>query len=142
MVRNSIKLVSLRIYFTQFAQGVASDQFILSQSQPGTLGVICLLQNNEVNVVSFQAPARASPNLKTDLAVGTTVLYSAYTSGRLYCSFRRKVAVSSENSKYTLDLSQDQYAIWASGLVDNSQPVFHDQYFGSSPRTINIGVSV
>ena len=100
--------------------------------------MICFLRNNEVNVVSFQAPRRVLPNLKEDLAVGTMLLHSSYTSGRLYCSFRRKVSVSPENSNYTLDLSENQYAIWASGNVNNGVPAFHSQYFGASPDTIDI----
>ena len=100
--------------------------------------MICFLQNNGVKVVSFQALRRALPNLKEDVAVGTMLLYSSYTSGRLYCSFRRKLAVSTVNSNYTLDLSQNQYAIWASGNLNNSLPAFHSQYFGASPETIDI----
>ena len=116
-----------------------SNQFILFQSQPGTLGVIFLLRNNEVNVVSFQAPRRVTPDLKEDLAVGTTLLYSSYTDARLYCSFRRKLTVKTENSDFTLDLRQNQYAIWASGNVNNNgTPTSHTTYFGSSPATINI----
>lgn len=91
-----------------------------------------------MKVVSFQAMGRALPNLKEDLAVGTMLLYSSYTSGRLHCSFRRKLAVSLENSKYTLDVSQNQYAVWASGNLNNSLPAFHSQYFGASPDTIDI----
>lgn len=104
--------------------------------------MICFLQNNRVKVVSFKAPRKELPNLKEDVAVGTMVLYSSYTSGRLYCSFRRKLAVPTENSNYTLDLSQNQYAIWASGDVNNGIPVFHSQYFGASPDTIDIAVSL
>ena len=116
-----------------------SNQFILFQSQPGTLGVICLLRNNEVNVVSFRAPRRVTPNLKEDLAVGTMLLYSSYTGGRLYCSVRRKLTVTTENFDFTLDLRQNQYAIWASGDVNNDgTPTFHTTYFGSSPDSINI----
>ena len=100
--------------------------------------MICLLRNNTVNVVSFQAPQRTFPNLKENVAVGTTVLYSSYTSGRLYCSFRRKLAVSPENSDYTLDLIQNQYAIWAAAAVNNDRPEFHTTYFGASPNTIDI----
>lgn len=100
--------------------------------------MICFWRNNTVNVVSFQAPRKDTPNLKEDVANGTMVLHSSYTSGRLYCSFRRKVAVSTENSNYTLDLSQNQYAIWASGNVNNGIPAFHSQYFGASPNTIDI----
>ena len=100
--------------------------------------MICYLRNNEVKVVSFQAMGKKLPNLKQDLAVGTMLLYSSYTSGRLYCSFRRKLAVSPENSKYTLDLSENQYAIWASGNLNNGLPAFHLQYFGASPDTIDI----
>ena len=37
-----------------------------------------------------------------------------------------------------LDLSQNQYAVWASGNAFNGLPAFHSQYFGSSPNTINI----
>lgn len=100
--------------------------------------MICFLRNNEVKVVSFQAPQRATPNLKEDVANGIMVLYSSYASGRLHCSFRRKVSVSPENSNYTLDLSDNQYAIWASGNVNNNVPAFHSQYFGSSMDTIDI----
>ena len=100
--------------------------------------MICLLRNNTVSVVSFQAPQRAPPNLKENVAVGTTVLYSSYTSGRLYCSIRRKLAVSAENSNYTLDLSQNQYAIWAAAAVNNDTPAFHTTYFGASPTNIDI----
>ena len=56
----------------------------------------------------------------------------------LYCSLRRKVAVSTENSNYMLDLSENQYAIWASGNVNNGLPAFHSIYFGSSIDTIDI----
>ena len=100
--------------------------------------MICFLQNNEVDVVSFQALERVTPNLKEDVANGTMVLHSSYTSGRLYCSFRRKVPVSTEKSSYVLDLSQNQYAIWAAGDVKNGIPAFHVQYFGASPNTIDI----
>ena len=100
--------------------------------------MICILQNNAVNVRSFHAPRRALPNLKTTVAVGTTVLYSSYTIGRLYCSFRRKLSVPPESFNYMLDLNQNQYAVWASGNAFNGIPAFHSQYFGSSPNTINI----
>ena len=56
----------------------------------------------------------------------------------LYCSFRRKVAVSTENSNYMPDLSENQYAICASGDVNNGVPAFHSLYFGSSIDTIDI----
>lgn len=91
-----------------------------------------------MSVVSFQAPQRALPNLKENVAVGTTVLYSSYTSGGLYCSFRRKLAVGPENSNYTLDLSQNQYAIWAAAAVNNDIPTFHTTYVGASPNVIDI----
>lgn len=100
--------------------------------------MICILQNNAVSVRSFQAPRRALPYLKTNVAVGTTVLYSSYTVGRLYCSFRRKLTVPPESFNYMLDLSQNLYAVWASGNAVNGLPAFHSQYFGSSPNTINI----
>ena len=87
---------------------------------------------------SFQAIGRFFPNLKTTVAVGTTVLYSSYTSGRLHCSFRRKLTVPFESLSYMLDLNQNQYAIWASGNAFNGLPTFHSRYFGSSPNTINI----
>ena len=100
--------------------------------------MICLLRNNTVSVVSFRAPGRALPKLKENVAVGTTVLHSSYTSGRLYCSFRRRLAVSTENSNYTLDLSQNQYAIWAAAAVNNDIPAVHTTYFGTSPNVIDI----
>ena len=100
--------------------------------------MICFLRSNEVNVVSFQAPWRGFPILKEDVAVGKMVLSSSYTSGNLYCSFRRKLAVSIEKSDYMLDLNQDQYAIWASGGVNNGLPAFHITYFESSLGAINI----
>ena len=37
-----------------------------------------------------------------------------------------------------LDLTQNQYAIWASGGVNNGLPAFHIKYFASSLGTINI----
>ena len=66
------------------------------------------------------------------------VFSSSYSNGMLYCSLRRKVAVSTENSNYMLDLSENQYAIWASGNVNNGLPAFHSIYFGSSIDTIDI----
>ena len=47
-------------------------------------------------------------------------------------------AASAENSDYTLDLNHNQYAIWASGGVNNGPPAFHTTYFGSSVDAINI----
>ena len=96
------------------------------------------MQNNAVIVRSFQAPGRFTPNLKTTVAIGTTVLYSSYTNRMLYCSFRRNLTVPRESLDYMLDLNQNQYAVWASGSTFNGLPAFHSQYFGSSLNTINI----
>ena len=73
-------------------------------------------------MVSFQAPRKALPKLKENVAVGTMLLFSSYNSGKLYCSFRRKLTVSAENSDYMLDLNHNQYAIWASGGVNKFIP--------------------
>ena len=37
-----------------------------------------------------------------------------------------------------LDLNHNQYAIWASGGVNNGPPAFHTTDFGSSGDAINI----
>ena len=66
---------------------------------------------------------RIRPTFKNNLIAGTKLLYKSYQSGKVFCSFRRKVDGS---EIYMLDLSQNQHAIWAMGpLADDNLPMVH-----------------
>lgn len=78
-------------------------------------GVICYKYNNDVMVTSFMSAGRERPSLKGNLTKGTMLQYKSYGSGMLHCSFRRSVTVPEDSGMYMLDLSVNQYALWAVG---------------------------
>ena len=78
-------------------------------------GVICYKYNNDVMVTSFLANGKVRPTLKGNLTEGTMLQYKSYGNGMLHCSFRRSVMVPEGSEMYMLNLSENQYALWADG---------------------------
>ena len=78
-----------------------------------------------MEISSFRVFARIPPLLNKGLIAGTTLLYKSYESGRVFCSFRRKVITPRGSELFMLDLSQNQFALWAMGAVINHIPLFH-----------------
>ena len=106
--------------------------------QDGTIGVMCIWNNNDVLVTSFRANGRTRPILKGNLTEGSMLLYKSYGNGVVHCSFRRSIAAPRGGEFYMLDLSQNQYALWAAGpLAGDSLPSFH-VFRGATGRPINI----
>ena len=78
-----------------------------------------------MEISSFRVFARIPPLLNKGLIPGTTLLYKSYESGQVFCSFRRKVITPRGSELFMLDLSQNQFALWAMGAVINHIPLFH-----------------
>ena len=89
-------------------------------------------------VTSFLANGRVRPTLKGSLTEGTMLQYKSYGNGMLHCGFRRSVTVPQGSELYMLDLSENQYALWAVGpLASDNLPAFH-RFFGATPEPIDI----
>ena len=66
------------------------------------------------------------------------LLYKSYGNGVVHCSFRRKVVVPRGSEFYMLDLSQNQYALWAAGpLAGDNLPGIH-RFRGATRGPIDI----
>ena len=101
-------------------------------------GVICYKYNSDVIVTSFTSFARIRPTLKGNLTEGTMLQYKSYGNGTLHCSFRRSLMVPQGSQLYMLDLSEDQHALWAVGLLaSDNLPAFHT-YRQATPQPIDI----
>ena len=101
-------------------------------------GVICYKYNNDIMVTSFKSFARIRPTLKGNLTEGTKLQYKSYGNGMLHCSFRRSVVLPQGSELYMLDLSENQYALWAVGpLASDNLPAFHT-YRQATPQPIDI----
>ena len=106
--------------------------------QDGTTGVMCIWNSNDVVVTSFKANGRTRPILRGNLTEGSMLLYKSYGSGIVHCSFRRSIAAPRGSEFYMLDLSQNQYALWAAGpLAGDNLPGIH-QFRGATGRPIDI----
>ena len=106
--------------------------------QDETTGVMCIWNNNDVLVTSFKANGRTRPVLKGSLTEGSMLLYKSYGNGIVHCSFRRSIAAPRGSEFYMLDLSQNQYALWAAGpLAADSLPSIHEVR-GATGRPIDI----
>ena len=105
-------------------------------------GVICYKYNNDVMVTSFMSATQGRPALKGNLTKGTMLQYKSYGNGMLHCSFRRRVTVPQGSEMYMLDLSENQYALWAVGpLAPDNLPAKHE-YIGATPEPIDIRIVV
>ena len=81
-------------------------------------GVLCWNNNNIVMVRSFSASGRSTPSM-ADIMNGTTVTNRLYMNNKLYCSYRRKLAVPSGSEDYMTDLRTDSsYPMWAAGPLN------------------------
>ena len=57
--------------------------------------------------------------MMADIMNGTTVINSLYMNGKLYCSYRRKLAVPSGSENYMTDLrTNNSYPMWAAGPLN------------------------
>ena len=90
-------------------------------------------------VTSFLANARVRPTLKGNLAEGTMLQYKSYGNGMLHCSFRRSVTVPQGSELYMLDLSENQYSLWAEGPLSQQDnlPAIHS-FRAVTPQPIDI----
>ena len=102
-------------------------------------GVICYKNNNDVVVTSFLANGRVRPTLKGNLTEGTMLQYKSYGNGMLHCSFRRSVIVPQDSELYMLDLSENQYSLWAEGSLSQQDnlPARHT-FRAATPQPIDI----
>ena len=101
-------------------------------------GVICYKYNNDVMVTSCMSTGRIRPTLKGNLTEGTILQYKSYANGMLHCSFRRSVMVPQGSEMYMLNLSENQHALWAVGLLaGDNLPGFHT-YRGVTPQPTDI----
>ena len=80
-------------------------------------GVLCWNNNGMVMVRSFNASMRSTP-MMADIMNGTTVTNMSYMSNKLYCSYRRKLAVPSGSGDYMFDLTTNSYPMWAAGPLN------------------------
>ena len=101
-------------------------------------GVICYKYSNNIVVTSFNSFGRARPTLKGNLTEGTMLQYKSYGNGMLHCSFRRSVMVPQGSEMYMLNLTENQHALWATGLLaGDNLPGFHT-FRGATPQPIDI----
>ena len=71
-----------------------------------------------VIVRSFSASGRSAP-MMADIMNGTVVTKKLYVGNKLYCSYRRKLAVPSGSGDYMFDLTTDNnYPMWAAGPLN------------------------
>ena len=102
-------------------------------------GVICYKHNNDTIVTSFLANRRVRPTLKGNLTEGTVLQYKSYGNGMLHCSFRRSVMVPQGSELYMLDLSENQYALWAEGPLSPQDNLPYGHTFRAvTPQPIDI----
>ena len=99
---------------------------------------MCIWSNSDVIVTSFRANGRTRPILNGNLTEGSMLLYKSYGNGVVHCSFRRSVVVPRGSEFYMLDLSQNQYALWAAGpLAGDNLPAIH-RFRGATRGPIDI----
>ena len=60
-------------------------------------------------VTSIRALGRIRPTFNNVLISRTKLIHKSYDTGRVFCSFRRKVMIPSGSELYILDLSQNQH---------------------------------
>ena len=81
-------------------------------------GVLCWNNNSMVIVRSFNASGQSRP-MMADIINGTTVIDKTYMNNKLYCSYRRKLAVPLGSEDYMFDLrTNNSYPIWAAGQLN------------------------
>ena len=72
------------------------------------------------------------------LISGTKLLQKSYQSGRVFCSFRRKVMILSRSQLYMLDLSQNQHVIWATGPLAGDNLLVRHMFRVASGQPMDI----
>ena len=65
--------------------------------------------------------------------------YNSYENGMLHCSFRRSIMVPRGSEMYMLDLSQNQYALWADGPLSQQDNLPENHTFrAATPQPVDI----
>ena len=91
-----------------------------------------------MKIAGFRALGQFRPTFNNVLISGTKLLQNSYQSGRVFCSFRRKVLIPSGIELYMLEISQNQHAIWAMILLAGDNLLRRHTFRAASGQPIDM----